>query len=396
MFALTMMIFIQTLTVNVINICQQDSEIRDILVTIAENNGRLPDNKSGDKGIFNPFSKYQITIETPYSTRYFVVELDGNVVKNISTEHIAAINEQLAFRYASYVYQKSEPGFGFIMPYRYYYHQQGARSMMVFIDCQQEIRDAVLLAFLSVAVGFLTLLVLLVIVKFLSKNALRPVAESIEKQKQFITDAGHELKTPIAIINADVEVMELCDGSNEWLDSIKNQTVRLNTLVCNLVELSKLNEIGKHTPKQPFDLSLAVSETAYEFVTRAQLGGKSFNIAVMPNLKYTGNEKEIRQLVSILCDNAIKYTNEGGQIKLSLYKYGKSICLDLYNTAENLDPKTVSKFFERFYRGDSSRSRETGGYGIGLSIAQAIVHRHKGKIKAVAKNDKEITFKITL
>lgn len=397
MFALGSLMLIQILTVNGISIYQRDLKIRDTLRVITANNGALPHNYSQDdiNDFFYPFGKFQITVETPYSTRYFVVEMRKNVVTKISTDNIAAVDDKEAFEYASQVYQ-NEPGYGTVDVYRYLYTQDGDRSMIVFIDFQNETQEAAVLFTISSTVSVVTLLVLLVIIYLLSKKSLKPVAESIYKQKQFITDAGHELKTPLAIISADAEVLEMCEGENEWLTSIKNQTRRMNVLVKNLVELTKLNESQNVSEKSNFNISQAVLETASDFESRARVSEQNLIFSVSPDIRYYGNEAEIRQLISILCDNAIKYTDKGGIIKITLYKSGKSIYLDVFNTTEYVDPSTVSKLFDRFYRADDSRSRNTGGYGIGLSIAQAIVTRHKGKIKAIANGTKEITFKVIL
>ena len=396
MFALGSLMIIQVLTVNGISIYQRDLKIKDTLQIITANNGALPHSYSQDDldDFFSPFGKFQITVETPYSTRYFVVEMKKNVVTKISTDNIAAVDDKEAFEYASQVYQ-NEPGYGTIDVYRYLYTQEGDRSMIVFIDFQNETQEAAVLFTISSTVSVVTLVFLLVIIYLLSKNALRPVAESIHKQKQFITDAGHELKTPLAIISADAEVLEMCEGENEWLTSIKNQTRRMNVLVKNLVDLTKLNE-AQTSEKSNFNLSQAVLETASDFESRATVNEQNLIFSVSPDIKYYGSETEIRQLISILCDNAIKYTNTGGTIKIALYKSGKSIYLDVFNTTDYVDPSTVSKLFDRFYRADDSRSRNTGGYGIGLSIAKAIVSRHKGKIKAMANGTKEITFKVIL
>ena len=218
----------------------------------------------------------------------------------------------------------------------------------------------------------------------------------MQKQKQFITDAGHELKTPLAIISANTEVLEMCEGENEWLTSIKNQTVRMDGLVKNLVTLAKADEskIKRQTAK--FNLSKAVSETASGFETAAKLANRNFAINVTESIYYRGEESELRQLISILCDNAIKYSDEQGIISLNLYKSGKSVVIEMYNTCEYVDPESVKSIFDRFYRADQSRSRETGGYGIGLSIAKAIVERHRGKIRAFTNGTTAITFKIVL
>ena len=402
MFALASLVLVQSFAVNVINIYQTDMDIRSILRTIANNGGVLPNSyiETDERfsNIFNPFGEMHLNIETPYSTRYFVVELKDNLVTKISTEHIAAVDNTKAFEYAHAVYRQNEPGFGTIDIYRYYYTTDGHNSMIIFLDWQRDLARCLALAFISLFVSLVTITVLAVMVYWLSKKAMKPVAASIEKQKQFITDASHELKTPLTIIAANAEVLEMCEGENEWTTSIKNQTTRLSHLVKNLVELSKLNEMQDEKSRSSFNISLAFMETASNFETTAAVANKNFSFSAADDLQYYGNEAEIRQLITILCDNAIKYTDECGFIKMNLYKSGKNIILESYNTCEYIDPKTVSHLFDRFYRADSSRARDTktGGYGIGLSIAQAIVHRHKGKIKVFTSGTTGVTFKITL
>lgn len=402
MFALTSLVLVQSFAVNAINIYQRDSDIKNILMTIANNGGVLPNSYIETdhrfSNILNPFGEMHLNIETPYSTRYFVVELKDNLVTKISTEHIAAVDNTTAFEYAQAVYRENKPGYGVVNYYRYFYTINGNKSMIVFLDLQRDLAQCIALAFASIIVSFATITVLAAVVYWLSRSALRPVADSIDKQKQFITDASHELKTPLTIISANAEVLEMCEGENEWITSIKNQTVRLTHLVKNLVELTKLNEIHDDKHHYDFNISTALIETASNFETSAEIANKNFSYSAADDLHYHGNEAEIRQLITILCDNAIKYTDECGHIKLSLYKSGKNIIIESYNTCEYVDPNSVSKLFDRFYRADSSRAREskTGGYGIGLSIAQAIVHRHKGKIKVFTSGTTGITFKITL
>ena len=401
LFALASLTIVQTIGVNLVNMYQRDADIRSVLEIIAANQGVLPNNFNNDYNFgnfFNPFGEYHISIETPYSTRYFVVEMRDNVVTKISTENAAAVDEKTAFEYASKIFNDG-PGFGRIDFYKYYYTvNPNGKAMMIFIDVTKDLAQVAALATISVFVNIITITALVILVYWLSKKAMKPVADSIEKQKQFITDASHELKTPLAIISANAEVLEMCDGENEWLTSIKNQTVRMNHLVKKLVELTKLNEMRDNDNHISFNLTSAFLDTAANFETSAEVAKKNFSYSAADNLQYYGNETEIRQLITILCDNAIKYTDECGHIKLSLYRSGKNIVLESYNTCEYIDPKTVSHLFDRFYRGDSSRARseKVGGYGIGLSIAQAIVHNHKGKIKVSTTGTTGITFKITL
>ena len=397
--ALVTIVFVELFAVNMINIYQHDSDSRTLLYLIAENDGILPSKATEDafdNMFWNPFGKVQITVETPYSTRYFVVKFRENVVTDISTQNMASVSDKEAVGYASKIF-KQQPGFGFIDTYRYYYavNPETNSGIMVFLDFEKDLKSTFTLAFISFLVGMIGIIVLTFPVYLLSKRALRPVRRSIEMQKQFITDAGHELKTPLTIISADAEVLELNDGENEWLSSIKSQTKRMNTLVKNLVELSKYDEEPADREITVFNLSEAVLDTALNFEHLAKSKNLEFVLDVRPDIKMKGSEAEIRQLVSILCDNAVKYTPPSGNIKISLYKSGKTVCLDAYNTCESIEKDKLPKLFDRFYRADTSRSRETGGYGIGLSIAKAIVERHKGKISANSQDSKSILFKIT-
>ncbi len=400
MLALASLLTVQLVAVNVANIYLRDKELCNILETIADNNGSLPSEyMSGPFDIedfFNPFGTLRPYInDNYYSTRYFVVEITENRVSRVLTDHIDGVTDKMAYEYASQVYRTQKPGFGLLGVYRYYYTVEGDKQLMVFVDAQKDFDAAATIMSISVIVGILTLMGILLPVKLFCKMAVRPVANAIDKQKQFITDAGHELKTPLAIISADAEVIELCEGESEWLTSIKNQTQRMSVLIKNLVNLSKLDELSDGMKREHFNLSETVTETVASFETKAKYEGKNLTVNVVDNLMYYGCHEEIIQLISILCDNAIKYSAPCGVIVIILYKSGKNVCLDCYNTCEHIDPETASKLFDRFYRADASRSRETGGYGIGLSIAKAIVERHKGKIRAVTSGTTEITFKIT-
>ncbi|MFI3140757.1 MAG: HAMP domain-containing sensor histidine kinase [Clostridia bacterium] len=397
MFALTLLVVCQLTSVNLIHLYQSDSDVKEILDFIVENDGTL-DNispiASRVAGLF-PFSDFDTSVETPDSTRYFVVKVENNVVVDISTENINAVTDKMAIEYASQVSQDGV-GYGYVDVYRYLYVEEDGKAMMVFIDFSDELIEAITLAIISSIVGIICIIVILFPVYWLSKRALAPVFKSMEKQKQFITDAGHELKTPVAIISADADVLKLCGGDSEWVDSIKKQTERMDKLIKNLVDLSKLDEAEQHRSNEYFNISDAVFDAASNFETLAASKHLEFIIDVSQDMRYKGNEAEIRQLVGILCDNAIKYCNDEGVIKLSLYKSGRSICLDVYNTCDYIDPKVTGRLFDRFYRADNSRARETGGYGIGLSIAKAVTERHKGRIRAISNDSKSIVFKVNL
>ena len=231
----------------------------------------------------------------------------------------------------------------------------------------------------------------------LSKHIIKPFSENYEKQKRFITDAGHEIKTPITIINADTEVLEMDTGPNEWIDDIRIQTERLSKLTKDLIYLARMEEGEHQTQMIDFPLSEVISETAASFQALARTESKQFALQIQPMLSFYGDEDNIRKLTSILLDNALKYSDENGFIQLNLEKKGKYIQLLVVNTTrDTLNREQLTHLFDRFYRMDTSRNSETGGYGIGLSIAQAVVQMHKGKISATAVNDHKIQLSVLL
>ena len=395
--ALLIVFSVQLLAVNVINIIQRDAECREILMQIVSS-----DNLNDDAGIgaddyfrafINPFGVRSEKAQTPYSSKYFLVTISNNTITKLSKKNISSLTDQEVIEYASEAYN-GENGFAFVGTYRTYKvtDEQTGVTTIAFLDYQRAMLDTMKLAGITFIVGAILILVLIIPVIFFAKKAVKPVERSIEKQKQFITDASHELKTPIAVISANAEVLEMCEGENEWVTSIKNQTARLNTLVKNLVTLSKLEET-RNTPEiESFNLSDAVIDAASPFVTPAKNKGVEFVIDVQDNVRLSASESEIRQLVGILCDNAVKYVTPGGTIKVSLQKKGRSINLEVFNDCDNLDPGKLDKLFDRFYRTDNSRNSSTGGHGIGLSIARVVVERNNGTIKAVSNAPGTVTF----
>ena len=397
-FAVAIVVFAQLLAVNVINIAQRDAECREILTVIMNSD----EPKEGEgygaddyfRAFFNPFGTRRFTAETPYSTKYFVITVENNVITGITKKNVDDLTEDELISLASTVYKNGD-GFDFSGNYRTYTQtNSNGVTTIAFLDYQRELLDTMKLAGITLIVGLILIVILIIPVIFYAKRAIKPVERSIEKQKQFITDASHELKTPIAIISANAEVLEMIEGENEWVESIKNQTVRLNTLVKNLVTLSKLEETRNTPTVEHFNLSDSVIDVATPFVTPANNKGVEFSLDVQDNIMMDASESEIRQLVSILCDNAVKYVTPGGEIKLTVQKKGRNIYLDIFNDCEDIDPAKLEKLFDRFYRTDTSRNSTTGGHGIGLSIAQVVVERNHGKITAVSTKPNTVTFKV--
>ena len=335
--------------------------------------------------------KEHFSAETPFETRYFIVTEDENgEITDCDLDRIAAVDRDTAEEYAQEVSTKSGSS-GFEGVYRYRVTETEDGVKYVFLDCRREISNFRTVLVTTVSVSFLGLAAVFVLVVIFSRMVFRPVEESIQKQKRFITDASHELKTPLTIIDANTEVLEMESGESQWTRSTRKQIQRLSGLVQQLVTLTRLDEEKGLQDIAEFNLSEAVSESVQPYEVLAQTKEKSLTLEIENNLSYVGSEKSIRQLVGILMDNAVKYSSEKGNIRLTLKKKGKKIFLEVCNDAENLPEGKLDVLFERFYRLDSSRNSGTGGSGIGLSVAKAIVQAHKGKITAENRNGNGLT-----
>lgn len=382
-------------TINAVNLYQMNQKINGMLHMLSENQGRFPDfERIPPKGGMKPV--FDMNEETKYQTRYFTatVSQDGSV-KQIDTSHIAAVSPEDALDYSLRAV-KSGKSRGFFGIYKYLAVEQQQETLLVFLDCRDQLQMARTFFINSCIVAVATLVLVLLLVSFLSKRAIKPFVLNAEKQKQFITDAGHEIKTPLAIISANADVLEMTVGNNEWITSIRNQVVRLDKLVKSLLLLSKMEEGTQRLSFQEFDLSKAVSDTAGAFRTVAETQNKTFIMEVQPGIRYYGDESSIQQVVSSLADNAIKYSNDGGIIKVSMIHDKKGIKLEVYNTLDQLDTRNLDRFFDRFYRGDASRSGDAGSYGIGLSIAKSVVEAHHGKISVKSEDGRSILFTVVL
>ena len=282
---------------------------------------------------------------------------------------------------------------GYIDTFRYGRFETDNGMMIIGVDCKTDLSTVnTLLTITLVTIIFCVVIVMLLLI-ILSRKIIKPFEENREKQRRFITDAGHELKTPIAIIQSNTEVMEMIDGENKWLTNIKQQTVRMNNLVKGLIELSKMDEqILSEKEKQKIILSEIVYNSVESFRVPAESKGISLKTDITPNVYVMGDLEDIVRLVGILLDNAIKYTDDRKEIIVKLFGKSKKVVLTVENTCKDLDRQSVKKFFDRFYRSDSSRNSSTGGYGIGLSMAQAIVQNHKGKLSVHYTEDERIIF----
>lgn len=360
-----------------------------ILALLGDNGGAFPSIDEDYKWP-EPAPRYR-SRELPFEMRYFSVLFDGEgSVLETDIERIAAIDGEEARNYALAVYGGGRTR-GFQGIYRYLRCDEDDGGVrIIFLDCGRLLAQFKNVLGRSILISAIGLTAVFLLIVLLSARIVRPITQSYEKQKRFVSDAGHEIKTPITIIDADTEILEMDYGENEWLSDIRQQTSRMAELTNDLIFLSRMEE-QETTTMIDFPLSDVVVETAASFQALALTREKQFEMDVEPMLSMEGNEKQMRQLVSILLDNAMKYSDNHGSIRLALRRQGKNIRLTVSNTTDGISKKTLDNMFERFYRGDPSRNSTTKGYGIGLSIAKAVVEVHRGRITATSVDGRTLT-----
>ncbi len=363
--------------------------------TIEASGGARPAAQSGQQPRRSKPEGLKFNEETPFETRYFTVRTDlTQAVTEVNISHIAAVTASEARQYAREAL-KSGRTQGYRDSYRYLVTTGKDSLLLIFVDCSTQIETAMTFFRNSCAIAVTCLAVVLILVSVLSKRAIRPVIENMEKQKRFITDAGHEIKTPLAIISANNDVIEMTCGKSEWTASIHNQVERLSELIKYLLTLSRMEEDQPGLTFSDVDLSDLVQENAWAFLPLAEQRGVELEINIQPDITVRGDETGLSHLVTILTDNAVKYCSPGGSILITLSKRGKGCCLEVTNTCGHI-PGDLSRLFDRFYRADESRSRDSGGYGIGLSVAQAVARAHGGRISAARREGERICFAVEL
>ena len=386
---LTVLLSMIVMTMNIINYRSVVHDADEILHIISDNRGSFPGLDDGH----SPYPE-NMSPELPYESRFFSVVINGDEIKT-DTSRISSVNDDDAKKLANEVLGKKKDA-GFKKNFRYLIAEDGDSKRITFLDCSGKLSTFHAFMTTSILISLLAIIIVVIITVLSSAKIISPIAESYNKQKRFITDAGHEIKTPLTIINANVDVLAMEIGHNECLDDIVRQTKRLTTLTNDLVYLAKMEE-SDSMQKIVFPISEIVTEGAEQFTVLAEAAGKTIKLVIQPNLSMSGDTKAITQLVTILMDNAMKYSKESSTVTVSLKKHSRSITLTVSNTAETPISKAhLNKLFDRFYRTDKSRNSETGGHGIGLSVAKAIVVAHGGKISASISKNNLFTITATL
>ena len=394
--ALAMLVVVLAL-VNLLVFINTDTKANEMLNVIKDSHGVINYMDDTDINILDYFNpEGQVGNQGIYAVRFFYVRFAENgEVQTVNTEHFENISAETAEELARKAIESGKNSAYINSSFKYIIDEsEGNISTVYFMNMSNEFKSTNSILRSSFVAGFAVYAVMFIIVVLISDRVVQPIVENTVRQKQFITDAGHELKTPIAIISANAEVLEMMNGENEWITSIKNQTERLSALIKNLLVLSKAEEKSKNESFSEVAISDIVSATVASFSAVAYRSGKRLFAEVQPTLTLWGNDKAIAELTNILLDNAVKYAADGSKIELSLYKKGRQIILQTENVLEKGTTVNTDRLFDRFYRSDKSRSRETGGYGIGLSIAKAIADSHKATLHAESVKNK-IRFTVT-
>ncbi|MGI6029341.1 MAG: sensor histidine kinase [Candidatus Heteroscillospira sp.] len=397
MIAISVLLLFLVSAINIANYVFVNREVDEVLSQLVESEGLYTPPSIPPKKTPHQFPGAP-TPDDIMGARYFFVRFDASgAIIHTNVNNILSVSEEEAAQMAQEVYgQTSQAGTVDIFKYCVTQALDEQSSLVIFLDISAQQRSILVVLLTSFLIGFLCWCVMLLLVIQLSRRAIEPIARSIDKQKQFVTNAGHEIKTPLAIILANTDAMELHNGENKWSRNIRAQSVRLNGLMQNLLTLAKMDEGIGNFPMSDFSAGLLLEEALDPYYETAEARQLKLQTEIDRDLALRANRDNIMQLISILLDNAVKYTPDGGEIIVSL-KHDKGVVLRLENTCITPPEDDLERLFDRFYRGDTARTQRSGGYGIGLSAARAIAQAHGGTVLAGYDNPRKmIVFTVKL
>ncbi|KXT78345.1 sensor histidine kinase [Streptococcus sp. DD13] len=378
---------------NYIRWSQNDTEIRQALQILSDYHGSLP---SEDK-LNEELAQSSLNVAQFQTLQY--ISLLVNKEQTIASSSVDTVKSQEPIdltRFLDRINLSRSKGY-FTYQGRSYAYQltpEKAGTLVVVLDITNYQNSQNQMIYLSIQMMATSLIFVLVIVFIFSGRAIRPYIRNAENQKRFITNAGHELKTPLAIISANTEMEEMLNGESEWSKSTKDQVQRLTRLINQMVTLSKMEE-QPDLILSDCNLSEVTQDAAEDFKALVTKDGKGFKLDIQPNLQVKAEEKSLFELVTILVDNANKYCDEKGLVHVRVYRNRlRKPVLEVSNTYKDGDKVDYSRFFDRFYREDESRNSQVDGFGIGLSMAQSMVRLFRGRMSAHYKGDR-IFFRVT-
>ena len=385
---LTFAVFGIMAAVNIMEREGNKTQIQSEIKRIADLDGFLPQ----DYDNIDPYKDQKSGV-----TDCFSVQIDYfyNVRKIVLTRDIVVQQDDI-INYAKEALS-TDSTYGEIGRYAFYIQNKYYGKIIVFMDIRNFQQAEENLLFSTSIIGLLTILIFFFLSVLLSFWLVRPVKDTFNKQKSFISNASHELKTPLAVISANTDVLEAQVGENKWVSYIRSETNRMNELVNELLCLARLDDkTGHKLIMSEFNLSDTFLQTALPFESKVYEMGKTIDVEAAPDIMYKGDESSIKHVLTILIDNAIKYSDEHGKISAKLYMHSNKRVIEVFNTGEGVPKDQLNKIFERFYRRDEARNSKSGGYGLGLAIAKASVEAHGGRIIAQSEYGKWMKFIVTL
>lgn len=376
---------------------QTEDNIQTVLSILSKNEGELPITDETKEN----FTKKNIQEGIIYNFQYFSVREKGNDY-TISLGNVQSLTEADVRGFLQKILKKPET-YGTITRngrhFTYQISQTASGKLLVFFEATNYIRERDTLFQVSIWLSLASLFLLALLFTLISGIVIRPFVKNYEKQRMFITNAGHELKTPLAIISANTELQELMEGETEWSISTKEQTERLNHLIGRLIRLARLEE-QEDIKLAPQNISVIAEKVASDFAPLFIKEDKKFESLIEADVVEKVAQEEFYELLSILLDNARKYCDPAGTIRLTLkrkaYLLRKRTCITVSNDYKDGQAVNIKRFFDRFYRAETSHNNQTtSGHGIGLSMAQHLVSLFRGKIFVTYKKQ-VITFTVWL
>ncbi len=390
--------------INMLNWRQVNDSLKGMMNFLLHNEGQFPiSDQIGRPAETSrePFPHPPAGMESPearFRTRFAMAKTDGqgSILWKNSDNLVSLDQEELTQLISTIVNQTgNQAGAGRKGIYLYQVEPREDGALIVVLDASQQLDTCVTLLKVTLCISAVCILLVGVIAAFCAPRAIWPIVESQQRQKQFVTNASHELKTPVAIIQANVEALELTGGESQWTQNIKFQSGRLIQLVRNLTLLARLDEEGRPVQFQDLELSALVQDMTEGFAQVMQGKELAYQVQIQPDLWVRGNREELQTMLSVLLDNAAKYALPDSTVRVQLREEDGRVLLTVSNGAVPLDATRLNRLFERFYRPDTSRTRQAGGAGVGLSIAKAITQSHGGTIQ-VEQEASIITFRVSL
>lgn len=374
---------------------QTVDEINKILTLLSDNGGSFPSISKTTSELGDT-----VSVDTLFQYRYFSAKMDhhGNII-SLNSSNISDLTDQEVKEFLERINHSKDTRGDFSYhhhTYSYMVAETSRRSdLIVVLDSTNQFRDNMTLVHLSIWMSGISFIFFVLVISIVSGKVIKPFIRNYERQRRFITNAGHELKTPLAIISANNELVELMNGESEWTKSTNDQVERMTGLINSLVAMARLEEQPELVLTN-VNFSDIARDAAEDFKGPVIKDGKEFVMDIQPNIHVKAEEKSLFELVTLLVDNANKYCDPAGKVSVTLSKNRLSKAkLEISNTYTKGKDVDYTKFFERFYREDESHNKKTSGYGIGLSMAQTMVKLFKGNISVNYKDD-TITFVVSL